>query len=101
MMARGTFANIRLVNRFLGKPGPKTIHIPSGLNDNLGHDTCSTDLDCVGDVMDVYDAAERYSKESKSMIILAGKDYGSGKHPITQCASSCTVHPKLLVNSQY
>lgn len=30
VMARGTFANIRLVNKFMGKAGPKTIHIPSG-----------------------------------------------------------------------
>lgn len=30
VMARGTFANIRLVNKFIGKAGPRTIHIPSG-----------------------------------------------------------------------
>lgn len=30
VMARGTFANIRLVNKFMKKPGPKTVHIPSG-----------------------------------------------------------------------
>ena len=31
-----------------------------------------------GDVMDVYDAASRYKAEGKSVIVLAGKDYGSG-----------------------
>lgn len=30
VMARGTFANIRLVNKFMNQPGPKTIHIPTG-----------------------------------------------------------------------
>lgn len=30
VMARGTFANIRIVNKFMSKPGPKTIYIPSG-----------------------------------------------------------------------
>ncbi len=30
VMVRGTFANIRLVNKFMAKAGPKTIHIPSG-----------------------------------------------------------------------
>lgn len=30
VMARGTFANVRLVNKFLDKAGPRTIHIPSG-----------------------------------------------------------------------
>lgn len=29
MMARGTFANIRLLNKFIGKAGPKTLHVPS------------------------------------------------------------------------
>ena len=42
IMARGTFANVRLVNKMVEKPGPKTIHIPSG------------------EEMDVFDAAERY-----------------------------------------
>lgn len=69
VMARGTFANIRLVNNFLARPGPKTIHIPSG------------------DLMDVFDAAERYHKENISMIILAGKDYGSGM----QCFLLCVM----------
>lgn len=30
VMTRGTFASIKLLNRFIGKPGPKTLHIPSG-----------------------------------------------------------------------
>ncbi|XP_072040236.1 cytoplasmic aconitate hydratase-like isoform X3 [Amphiura filiformis] len=60
VMARGTFANIRLVNKFIGKAAPKTVHVPSG------------------DVMDVFDAAERYRGEGTSLIILAGKDYGCG-----------------------
>ena len=29
VMSRGTFANIRLVNKFIGKAGAKTIHLPS------------------------------------------------------------------------
>ncbi|CAM9888230.1 unnamed protein product [Lampetra planeri] len=60
VMARGTFANIRLFNKFIGKAEPKTIHLPSG------------------DKLDVYDAAEKYKQEGHQLIILAGKDYGSG-----------------------
>ena len=61
VMSRGTFANIRLVNKFLGgEPGPRTLHIPSG------------------EVMDVFDAAEAYKGEGRHLIILAGKDYGCG-----------------------
>nr|QIE05299.1 aconitase ACO1 [Halichondria panicea] len=60
VMTRGTFANIRLVNKFMDKAGPKTLHIPSG------------------DTMDVFDAAQRYRDEGTALIVLAGKDYGSG-----------------------
>ncbi|XP_061346070.1 aconitate hydratase 1 [Gastrolobium bilobum] len=61
VMARGTFANIRLVNKFLnGEVGPKTIHIPSG------------------EKLSVFDAALKYKSEGHDMIILAGAEYGSG-----------------------
>lgn len=60
IMARGTFANIRIVNKFLKYPGPKTIHFPSN------------------EEMDIYDCAERYVKENVPLILLVGKDYGSG-----------------------
>ena len=42
VMARGTFANIRLVNKFIGKAGPKTIHIPSGETVSEFTGKCST-----------------------------------------------------------
>ncbi|KAL5469425.1 hypothetical protein EMCRGX_G030679 [Ephydatia muelleri] len=60
VMARGTFANIRLVNKLMDKAGPKTKHFPSG------------------DVMDIFDAAERYLSEKRDLILLTGKEYGSG-----------------------
>lgn len=60
VMARGTFANIRLINKLASKPGPHTRHFPSR------------------DEMSVYDAAQRYKKEGRPLIILAGKEYGSG-----------------------
>ncbi|XP_048828200.1 iron-responsive element-binding protein 2 [Brienomyrus brachyistius] len=60
VMTRGTFASIKLQNRFIGKAAPKTLHIPSG------------------QMMDVFEAAERYQRDSIPLIILAGKKYGSG-----------------------
>lgn len=60
VMTRGTFANIKLFNKFIGKPAPKTIHFPSG------------------QTLDVFEAAELYQKEGIPLIILAGKKYGSG-----------------------
>lgn len=60
-MARGTFANIRILNKMMkGKAGPQTVHVPSG------------------DVMDIFDAAERYQKDGKQLVIIGGKEYGSG-----------------------
>lgn len=42
IMARGTFANVRLVNKLVDKPGPKTLHVPSG------------------EIMEIFDAAAKY-----------------------------------------
>ncbi|XP_057978557.1 putative aconitate hydratase, cytoplasmic isoform X2 [Malania oleifera] len=61
VMARGTFANIRIVNKLLnGEVGPKTIHIPTG------------------EKLYVFDAAMRYKAAGQDTIVLAGAEYGSG-----------------------
>lgn len=60
IMARGTFANIRLINKLASVAGPRTLHIPSN------------------EEMDVFDCAERYASEGTPLIALVGKDYGSG-----------------------
>ena len=61
VMVRGTFANVRLRNLLApGTEGGVTRHLPSG------------------DAMTVYDAAMRYAKEGVPLVILAGKEYGSG-----------------------
>ncbi|KAJ8385249.1 hypothetical protein AAFF_G00191260 [Aldrovandia affinis] len=60
VMARGTFANIRLFNKFLSKQAPRTLHLPSD------------------ETLDVFDAAERYLQTGVPLLILAGKEYGSG-----------------------
>jgi aconitate hydratase len=60
-MVRGTFANIRLRNQLApGTEGGWTRHQPSG------------------DEMSIYDAAQRYADEGVPLVILAGKEYGSG-----------------------
>jgi aconitate hydratase len=58
---RGTFANIRLKNLMVpGVEGGVTVHVPSG------------------ETMDIYDAAERYRAEGTPLVVIAGKEYGSG-----------------------
>lgn len=78
VMARGTFANIRLLNKFIGKAGPKTIHLPSGetVIAFIQLLYCHSILYFLQ--MDVFDAAQRYMQENYPVIILAGKEYGSG-----------------------
>jgi aconitate hydratase len=61
VMVRGTFANVRIRNRIApNTEGGFTIHLPSG------------------EVTSVYEAARRYAQEATPLIVLAGKDYGSG-----------------------
>jgi len=61
VMMRGTFANIRLKNMLApGTEGGWTTHQPSG------------------EKMTIYDAAMRYREEPVSLIVIAGKEYGSG-----------------------
>src|ERR1700729_2030247 len=60
-MVRGTFANVRLRNLLApGTEGGVTRHLPGG------------------EAMSVYDAAVRYAKEGVPLVVLAGKEYGSG-----------------------
>jgi len=61
VMVRGTLANIRLRNQLApGTEGGWTVHLPDG------------------EQMSIYDAAMRYQKEGVGLIVLAGKEYGSG-----------------------
>ena len=61
VMMRGTFANIRLRNRLApGTEGGVTIHLPDGGQ------------------MSIYDAAMRYQADGIPVIVVAGKEYGSG-----------------------
>jgi aconitate hydratase len=61
VMMRGTFANIRLRNLLLpGTEGGVTVHIPSG------------------EAMSIFDAAMKYKAAATPLIILAGKEYGTG-----------------------
>jgi aconitate hydratase len=61
VMVRGTFANIRLRNLLAdGREGGFTTHLGSG------------------EVMSIYDAAVRYAAEGTPLVVLAGREYGSG-----------------------
>ncbi|MEO6882783.1 MAG: aconitate hydratase AcnA [Bacteroidia bacterium] len=60
VMVRGTFANVRIKNKLAEKEGGYTCHLPSGKE------------------MSVYDASLKYKEEKIPLLVLAGKEYGSG-----------------------
>jgi aconitate hydratase len=61
VMMRGTFANVRIKNEMAeGTEGGFTTHVPSG------------------DVMPIFDAAMKYKEEGTPLIVLGGKEYGTG-----------------------
>ncbi|QIO04999.1 aconitate hydratase AcnA [Acinetobacter shaoyimingii] len=61
VMMRGTFANIRIKNEMLGgEEGGNTIYIPSG------------------EKLSIYDASMLYQKDQTPLVIVAGKEYGTG-----------------------
>src|SRR5205085_1514134 len=61
VMMRGTFANVRLRNRLApGTEGGFTVHLPDG------------------EQMPIFDASVRYAADGVPLVVLAGKEYGSG-----------------------
>ena len=61
VMVRGTFANVRLRNQLApGTEGGVTTHFPTG------------------DVVSIFEASERYIKAGVPLVVIAGKEYGSG-----------------------
>ncbi|WP_333023317.1 aconitate hydratase [Wolbachia endosymbiont of Pentidionis agamae] len=60
VMMRGTFANIRIKNEMVDVEGGYTRYVPSG------------------EIISIFDAAMRYKKNSVPLIVIAGKEYGTG-----------------------
>lgn len=60
VMVRGTFANVRINNKLVQKEGGYTRYLPTG------------------EEMSVYDAAMKYKQSQTPLLVLAGKEYGSG-----------------------
>ena len=60
VMARGTFGNIRLRNKLVEREGYWTVHLPDGKESTI------------------FEAAEQYRSEGVPLIVIAGKEYGSG-----------------------
>ncbi len=84
VMMRGTFANIRLRNRLApGTEGGFTTHQPSG------------------EVMSIFDAAQRYRQENTPLVILAGKEYGTGSSRDWAAKGTLLLGVKAVISESF
>jgi len=84
VMIRGTFGNIRLRNAMApGTEGPRTAHIPSG------------------EKMSIYDAAVRYQSEKTPLVVLAGREYGSGSSRDWAAKGAALLGIKAIIAESY
>jgi aconitate hydratase A / 2-methylisocitrate dehydratase len=84
VMVRGTFANIRLRNQLVGgKEGGYTVHFPDR------------------EQMSIYDAATRYRQEGVPLVVIAGKEYGSGSSRDWAAKGTLLLGVKAVVAESY
>lgn len=84
VMMRGTFANVRLRNHLApGTEGGFTRHFPDG------------------QLMPIYDAAMQYKEEKVPLLILAGKEYGSGSSRDWAAKGPCLLGIKAVIAESY
>jgi aconitate hydratase len=80
VMIRGTFANIRLRNHLTpGKEGNRTIYFPTG------------------EEMSIYDAAMRYAESDTPLVVIAGKEYGTGSSRDWAAKGTCLLGVKAVI----
>lgn len=84
VMTRGTFANIRLKNALVpGVEGGFTVHLPSGQPTTI------------------YEAAQKYKEDRTPLIILAGKEYGSGSSRDWAAKGALLLGVKAVIAESY
>ena len=84
IMTRSTFANVRLKNRLVpGVEGGWTVHLPEGKQ------------------MSIYDAAMEYQREGVPLIVLAGKEYGSGSSRDWAAKGTLLLGVKAVIAESY
>ena len=84
IMMRGTFANIRIKNEMLdGVEGGFTLHIPTG------------------EQLSIYDAAEKYKQQGLSLVIIAGREYGTGSSRDWAAKGTRLQHVKAVIAESF
>ena len=84
VMMRGTFGNIRLHNMMVPDvEGPWTVHVPGG------------------DRMSIFDAALRYRQEDTPLVVIAGREYGSGSSRDWAAKGPALLGIKAIIAESY
>ncbi len=83
LMVRGTFANVRIKNELVGYEGGFTQHIPSG------------------EEMTVFDAAQKYIETNTPLVVLTGKEYGSGSSRDWAAKGTSMLGVKAVIAESY
>jgi aconitate hydratase len=84
VMTRGTFGNIRLKNRMVpGVEGGFTLHLPDGKQ------------------LSIYDASRKYVREGVELIVLAGKEYGTGSSRDWAAKGTLLLGVKAIIAESY
>ncbi|MFO1375967.1 MAG: aconitate hydratase AcnA [Steroidobacteraceae bacterium] len=84
VMMRGTFANIRLRNALVpGVEGGVSVHVPSG------------------EQMSIYDAAMKYKAEGTPLVVLAGKEYGTGSSRDWAAKGTMLLGVKAVISESF
>jgi aconitate hydratase len=84
VMMRGTFANVRLRNELAGgKEGGWTVHLPDG------------------ELLPIYDAAMRYQQEGTPLVIIGGREYGSGSSRDWAAKGTLLLGVKAVIVESY
>lgn len=83
VMMRGTFANVRIKNQLTDREGGYTNYLPAG------------------ETMSVYDASMRYQETGTDLIVLAGKEYGSGSSRDWAAKGTTLLGIKAVIAESY
>src|SRR5690606_34212649 len=83
VMVRGTFANVRIKNRLATREGGYTTYLPTK------------------EEMTVYDAAVRYKETGTPLVILVGKEYGSGSSRDWAAKGTYLLGVKAVIAESY
>src|SRR6202020_1557083 len=83
VMVRGTFANVRLRNKLVQTEGGFTRHLPTNTE------------------MSIFEASEKYRADRTPLVILAGKEYGSGSSPDGAAKGPALLGVRAVIAESY